>query len=275
MESLLDRREADTLMAMEDHVAAYRRDGVTRIPQVFSADEVNALRSSVYLALTKIADAERAGGPAALQIINRSGTPSPALLFWPATLNAVVDKFRMDPRLIRIVTSVIGPDTKQLNNQFYFRLPGDGDSFAWHQDVMFRSPRSEYPGLVDQDAYLQTAIIIDPMRAANGGVEYVLGSHKLGDLHVVDDHNFSALRGFEREVNAAKFNHLPTKLFDADPGDVIIWSSLIVHGSQPNRSSGHRSYLMNGFAKAECCRPWPWYTKGGELQPLDTNAIPR
>ena len=169
---------------------------------------------------------------------------------------------------------ILGPDVKQLNNQIYYRLPGDGDSFAWHQDIMFRSPRSDYPGIIEQDAYLQTGIIIDRMCSENGGVEYVLGSHKLGDIGLVADRDYAALRGFERDRNAEKFAHLPTRIFDADPGDVLIWSSLIVHGSTQNRSEHHRMYYMNGFAKAACCRPWPYYLRDGRLVPLDVSLIP-
>jgi len=259
----------------ESYVDAYRRDGVTVIKGVFRPEEMNEIRSAAYMALTQLSKITENGYKyRPLETTTRSGGESPALIFWPSLANETLDRYRKDERLQKIVSSILGPNVKQLNNQLYYRLPGDGDSFAWHQDIMFRSPRSEYPGIIEQDAYLQTAIIVDRMRAENGGVEYVLGSHKLGDIGIIEDNDFGSLRGFDRNKNAEKFKHLPTKIFDADPGDMLIWSSLIVHGSQPNRSEHHRMYYMNGFAKAECSKPWPYYIKDGKLADLDPSMIP-
>lgn len=263
--------------AKDDYVDAYHRDGVALVKGVFRQEEMNALRSAAYMVLTRL-DKIRENGyrhdAIETTAVAGAAVPSPALVFWPCLASEVLDGFRTDPRLRGIVKELLGPDVKELNNQLYYRLPGDGDTFAWHQDIMFRTPRSDYPGIVERNAYLQTAIIVDRMRKENGGIEYVLGSHKLGDLGLIPEHAFGELRGFDRQRNAERFRHLPTRIVEADPGDVLIWSSLIVHGSQSNRSEQHRMYYMNGFARAECAKPWPYYLKDGELAPLDPSLIP-
>lgn len=259
----------------ESYLDSYARDGVTVVRSVFTREEMDGLRSAAYMALTQLQAINDAGykhNP--LHTAKRQTADSPGVIYWPCLANSELEKFRTDVRLQRIVSSILGPNVKELNNQVYYRLSGDGESFAWHQDIMFRSPRSDYPGIVEQNAYLQTGIIVDRMSAENGGVEYVLGSHKLGDIGVLEDTNFSGLFGFDRNKNSEKFKHLPTKIFDAAPGDVLLWSSLIVHGSQPNSSPHHRMYYMNGFAKAECCKPWPHYLKNGRLVNLDQSMIP-
>ena len=65
---------------------------------------------------------------------------------WPALVDATLDAIRCDPRMVAIVEGLLGPEVKQLDDQIYFRLPGDPDSFAWHQDVMFRRPAAATRG---------------------------------------------------------------------------------------------------------------------------------
>ena len=257
-----------------DAISHYRRDGVAVVKSVFSAEEMNTLRSAAFMALTDPGEINRRGYKhCALETVDTGSTKSPALLFWPSLANETLERFRRDERLQEIVRSILGPHVKQLNNQIYFRLPGDTDSFAWHQDIMFRVPREDYPGIVEQDAYLQVAIVVDPIRESNGAIEYVVGSHKIGDLSLVQS-DTPSLRGYDHDGRPARVAHLPVKAYEADPGDVMIWSSLTVHGSAENQSGTHRMYFMNGFAKAECCKPWPYYMKDGRIQEIDTGAIP-
>ncbi|MGE3770356.1 MAG: phytanoyl-CoA dioxygenase family protein [Bdellovibrionales bacterium] len=263
-----------------DYVSAYQDNGVVVIPGVFSVPEINLLRSAAFMALTQIQKISAAGYKhGALEEVRHKNSPipstSPALLFWGALVNPVLDAFRTDRRLREIVTNLLGPDVKQLNNQMYYRLPGDGDSFAWHQDIMFRTPLAEYPGIIENDAYLQTAIVVDRISKENGGIEFVYGSHKLGNLNLIEyPRDTRNLRGFSRDGSATPFAHLISDVVEANPGDVMVWSSLTVHGSESNTSQQHRMYYMNGFAAAAHCQPWPWYTKDGILQPLDASLIP-
>ena len=260
---------------MQELVRAYQRDGVGVVKGAFSQEDVNRIRSAAFMAMTRLSDISANGyRHPALETVDRGVGPSPALLFWPTLASPVLNEYRAHPCLQQIVRSILGQDVKQLNNQIYFRLPGDGDTFAWHQDIMFREPRADYPGIVENNAYLQTAIIVDRMSRENGAIEFVLGSHLLGDLGLPHHHEYTGLRGFERERTAARFKHLATRVVEADPGDVLVWSALTVHGSQSNSSPHHRMYYMNGFANAEHARPWPYYLRAGQMPPLDPTRIP-
>lgn len=252
----------------------YGRDGVCLISQVFSKEEMLRLKRGACMSLMQGPEINQKGYKhVPIELVDSEDNPSPALIFWPSLVNHTMDQFRTDPRLQSIVREFLGGDVKQLNNQFYFRLPGDGDSFAWHQDIMFRHPRSEYPGIVEQNSYLQTAIIVDEMKASNGGIQYLLGSHRKGDMDLVPA-NYQGLRGFDKDKHRDRLSGFEGRIFDASPGDVLLWSSLTVHGSEPNFSDQSRMYYMNGFARAENCRPWPWYMKNGLLQSLIPEDIP-
>lgn len=158
-----------------------------------------------------------------------------------------------------IARSILGENIVQLNNQIYFRLPGDGDQFGWHQDIAFRVPPDKFNRI--ETGYLQTAIIIDDMDAENGAIEYVKGSHLWSDLSLVPrDGSENGLRVFDR----SKFNG---EKITAKSGDVLVWSVMIVHGSEPNQSTRSRMYYMNGLAKSECVNgiEFPWYMRDGNI----------
>jgi ectoine hydroxylase-related dioxygenase (phytanoyl-CoA dioxygenase family) len=239
--------------------AGLHRDGVAVIPQVFSLAEVNHMRSAAMMALTQIK-----GGKNRLQVCRAAGYESPGLLLWPAISNAVLNKYRTDPRLVGIVRSVLGENIKQINNQVYFRLPGDRDSFSWHQDKVFRQPAEDFPGV--ESGYLQTVIVIDEITEDNAPVEYITGSHRAPFAGNPDERS-PRLRQFSRDgLSGVKIM--------ARPGDVMVWSVMVVHGSDQNRSQLPRMTYMNGFARADCSRYNPPYLVNSQIVPnVDQGAF--
>lgn len=218
------------------------KDGVVKIERVFAKHEIDALRALTLKALI-----------ASHNTIQWKNEIYPALLFDPPGLT----KFSKDQRLVEVVKRVLGDNVLQLNNQVYFRLPGDGDQFAWHQDLCFRAPAEKFYNI--ENGYLQTAIVIDDMDEENGTIEYILGSHKWGNLNLIE-------RGTERGLREFRRKEWKGVKLKAKPGDLILWSVMIVHGSEPNKSSRPRSYYMNGFAKEECVDVslgFPHYIKDG------------
>lgn len=244
----------------------FERDGVVKINGLFTMDEVSKLRASGISSLAKSSECSRVRN----QIINKNGVDYPALSFWPTVTTPFLNKIRTDKRIASIVGRILGENVKQLNNQFYFRMPGDGDEFAWHQDIFFRDNDEQFPGLVDGNKYLQTAIILDEVTEDSGAVEYVHGSHKDGRLPLLE-HNEDApkkLRHFDRSgVHGVKMT--------AMPGDFIMWSVMTVHGSEENKSDRSRMVYMNGFARADASKNFPYYLKNGEvIKDVDISMFP-
>lgn len=222
-------------MSLREYKKVYDKDGVVVIPNVFTNEEVQKMKSESYLAMRHS------------EIEMRNG--SPAIMFWPSATNTYLRDTMNDHRLSNIVRFFLGDNVKQLNNQVYFRLPGDGDEFAWHQDVRFRTPKEQYPGI--ESSYLQTIIAIDDITLDNSPVEFILGSHLGGVLEEKE------LRTFSRDGKSGK-------KFTCKAGDMIIWSVMIVHGSEKNLSDKSRMTYMNGFAKADSAPDWPMYLTNGK-----------
>lgn len=250
-------------------ISALAEEGVAKVG-LFTSDEMNDLRAAAYEVMHDVGKEERAyadGGR--MQWRGQRGWMSqrvfsryPLLMFWPRLVNVAFDAASTDPCVADIVRDELGDDVRQLNNQLYFRLPGDGDAFDWHTDMAFRT--GVRPGI--ETGYIQTMLCIDPMTEDNGCIWFVSGSHRLKS-------------GF-REGKPGR--HSPGPLPDgmearpmtAKSGDLLLWSAATVHGSFPNISDRPRMSYMNGFAKADFCDAWPWYLKGGELQPCDNSEIP-
>ncbi len=244
----------------------FEKNGIVRIPGVFSIDEVNKMRAEGLMSLSRFK--ESTCPRVKLQVKETDGVSFPAIAFFPAITSKYLNKIRTDERLASIAREILGGDIKQLNNQLYYRLPGDGDEFEWHQDILFRNPIEDFPGI--ESSYLQTIVVIDEIHSANGPVQYVFGSHKKGDLNLLEknENTPKALRSF----TPSKFNGTAVL---AMPGDVLIWSVLTVHGSTQNRSTTPRMTYMNGFARADASKHFPNYMIGGKvIDTLDIQAFP-
>jgi ectoine hydroxylase-related dioxygenase (phytanoyl-CoA dioxygenase family) len=234
----------------------YEEKGVIVIPNVFTAAECDEIRQAAY----SVSDAQIkvAGYP---HVPSEQAYNKKSLIFFPALANHYLNKIRTDSRLAELAREFIGDDIRQINNQIYFREAGDEDQFAWHQDIMFREPYLFNEDVVED--YFQTIIAVDDITEDNGAVEFIEGSHKT--MRISKPSN---LRKFDR-------GDLRGKKYTARKGSVLIWSVMIVHGSEPNHSNSNRMTYMNGFCRTKACAAYPHYLIGGEVVPnIDPTMIP-
>lgn len=244
----------------------YEKDGVEVIKGVFTPFEMQKLKEEAYNVLKDPSSITLAGYKH--RPLEMSGS-HPGLVFFPALVSPYLNELREDERLQNIVKAKLGPNVRQLNNQIYFREAGDTDEFAWHQDIIFRTPRNHYQGI--ESKYLQTIIVVDKIRKENGGIQFFPGSHKLGELSLLQGRN---LRRFSQETPHEALEGITPVVYEADPGDVLIWSVLTVHGSSANVSNRNRMVYMNGFASADTVGYWPMYLEDGKKVTLNSSLIP-
>ena len=65
------------------------------------------------------------------------------------------------------------------------------------------------------------------------------------------------------------------KKYIANKGSVLIWSVMIIHGSEPNQSNSDRMTYMNGFCRTKSSNKYPHYLIDGQVvEMIDTNLIP-
>jgi ectoine hydroxylase-related dioxygenase (phytanoyl-CoA dioxygenase family) len=248
-----------------------KKQGFAIIKNVFSQDEVNLMRGAAMTALMECSPDREYQKGGKIQTAKRNGVTFPALMFWPCLVNNHLNEVRTDNRISQIVTTLVGKKAKQLNNQIYFRLPGDSDSFAWHQDIMFRES-IEYDGI--EKSYIQTVISIDEITEDNAPLEFIVGSHKFGKLNLIKK-DMSDFRTFVRSSLPDGLKGLEIRRITTSPGDMVLWSLLAVHGSPENTSTRSRMTYMNGFFSPRHSKEWPEYLDGKKLvRHADNRLIP-
>ena len=232
----------------------YEEKGIIVIPSVFSASECDQIKNSAYSVTDD--QIKAAGYPhvPSEQAYNRK-----SLIFFPALAHSYLNEIRISKPMTELAREFIGDDVRQINNQIYFRERGDLDQFAWHQDVMFRENHIFGNDVVDD--YFQTIIAVDDITEENGAIEFIEGSHKT--MRIDPPKN---LRKFERgDLRGTKYT--------AKKGDVLIWSVMIVHGSENNNSNSSRMTYMNGFCRTKAAKSYPHYMINGQVVPQINPAM--
>jgi ectoine hydroxylase-related dioxygenase (phytanoyl-CoA dioxygenase family) len=129
-------------------------------------------------------------------------------------LNPAIQDFISQPRIIGVLSQVIGPDIWVRWDQAVAKGPGAG-IFPWHQD-------NAYNGLLDE--HFQLWIALTESTAQNGALWLAPGSHKHHDLrHRSLDNHLAYVGEPEEKV-----------LIETQPGDVVLFSSRLLHTTTPN-----------------------------------------
>ncbi len=258
------------MIEASDLLSGYARDGYAILRGLFSPTEID----EIALGFDQVQSEGLAHGRSfrhgnLFYNVGQDSAVGTVLKFaqWPSYHVPVLDRARLDPRLCAAVAPLIGDTLKQIINQMHWKAPGaaQGD-FAWHQDCRFRQPAEAYRALAT--SYVQVGLAIDPHTPHSGGMKFVPGSHRRGDLHmeitgaVIDNHLSDAA------LLAAGLD--PTDVIDVvlEPGDIALWSPFLVHGSGPNLSNHQRRLYINGYVTADNCDRGEWAFRNGQPVPL-------
>ena len=192
------------------HASEYREQGYTVARGFFSKDQARELLTEVER-LARL-DAEV---PAALTdrgILYTGG------IFMRSESTR---KLLADQRVVDFLKPIAGPDLWITMDQAVTKHPGAG-VFRWHQDNGYNKIKTEH---------FQLWIALTPTRKKNGALTLAPGSHKRGLL----PHKF--MGSGQMEVDAEIGD---TISIDADEGDLIVFSSLMLHCTGPNEADSTR-----------------------------------
>ncbi|MBN8215444.1 MAG: phytanoyl-CoA dioxygenase family protein [Spirochaetes bacterium] len=131
-------------------------------------------------------------------------------------------------RIADLLPQLMGPDAQivMFHSKALMKAPRTNGYFPWHQDFSYWHQVSVAPVQVN------CAFAVDPQTAENGCLKYVPGSHRGGFIphtHFTDVKSFSI--GLSRDPNAYEAIPVPY-----EPGDVIFFGALVIHGSEINRT---------------------------------------
>ena len=175
---------------------------------------------------------EAAEGLARLERIEaaRAGRLPPASNAKPHLLIPWLWDMVHDARILDPVEDLLGPDLLCYATSFVIKSGGDGRYVAWHQDVT-------YWGLSAPKA-VTAWIAFSPSTPDNGCVRFLPGSHSAPLAHDNSRDPKNLLGRRERLVGDVDETLSVNAVLS--PGEMSLHDVLIVHGSDPNRTSSRR-----------------------------------
>lgn len=190
---------------------AFRTDGFFVVPGVFSGPECDDIVAHVERAAFELALGEQSDGPLSYR---------PMMHLTSQALTRVATDRRWGPIVMPLLDT---PDARLYWEQAVAKPPQARTELPWHQDNGYTP--------LDPEEYVTCWLALDDADVDNGCIWVIPGSHR----HGTQPHHAGAgpfrvgLDGGEDGVP------VPVRR-----GDVLVFSSLIMHRSGPNTTDRHR-----------------------------------
>ena len=154
-----------------------------------------------------------------------------------------IDKISKHPKLVSLVSNLIGSNFHCWDTLLWFKNPQDGKDVGFHQDAT-------YWNFTNRHRAVTAWFTFDDAGPESGSVEYVVGSHRnllMRHTDIKTDTNL-LMRGQTVDMEIPK-----TRLFTNVPaGNVMLHSPFIVHGSKSNKTDLPRYAMGMVFVSTEC-----------------------
>ena len=239
-------RKAGPSLASVD-LARYRRDGFDLLEDFLSAEELGVLRAeTTRICRDEFVQPVSAGGASDGAVPDAEVLRQFLCIHFPHKLSQPMHDLVLHPRVVEILTVVIGPDVKAMQSMLFVKAEGKPGQ-AWHQDEYFIPTRDR-----------SLTAVVDRPRRRHDGKRVPLGapgSHRRGVIYP------------EREIDDARFDctteayHFPYSDDEAVPvelpaGGAIIFNGYLLHRSLPNRAPRSlRRAVANHYMSAQSLLP--------------------
>lgn len=215
-------------MLTDDQKQFYAENGYLLVKGLFTPEEAAAYREEGHALIERIYQNETvdATWEGARQITKEATRLLHChdVQFYSAKFSQLI----VDERLTGVAADIIGSPNVQLHHtKMFIKPPEKGSPFPMHQDYPF------FPH--DNHSMIAAIIHFDRAPLEKGCVRVVPGTHKLGPIQTAEDGNHLPLDEYPVEDAVA---------CPAEPGDVLFFSYLTVHGSGVNTSNEERTTLL-------------------------------
>src|SRR3954470_19089432 len=199
----------------------YREHGYVLVRSVFDEREVEEMRQAIDRILEGVAATEHdrshtwAGVDQSLQLKG----------FHDLTYHdGVFTRMVAHPRLVEVLTRVIGPNVQLHHTKMLVKPPEQGAPFPMHQDYPY------FPH--ERHSVLAASVHLDDTDLDNGCLRVIPGSHRQGPLEA---------QGPSHTVEYPVEEGTP---LPARAGDVLLFNYLTIHGSGVNASRRTRRNVL-------------------------------
>jgi ectoine hydroxylase-related dioxygenase (phytanoyl-CoA dioxygenase family) len=201
---------------------SYEENGFLLVSDVFGASEVEEMRAGIARILEVVEQTEHdrnhtwsAVGDSTLKLRGFHDLQYH---------DAVFTRMAAHPRLVEVLTDLIGPNVQLHHSKMLVKPPEEGAPFPMHQDYPY------FPH--ERHTVLAASVHLDDTDEENGCLHVMPGSHRLGPLQAQGD---SHTVDYTLESGTA----CPAKA-----GDVLFFNYLTIHGSGVNRSTRTRRNVL-------------------------------
>ena len=208
----------------------YDDQGYVVVPQVFPADELEAIDAEIDRLLAEPG--------------NDAGGIHPTWVFQVARRSEIARRFAEDERLLALIAEIVQPGIAIHSTKLVPKPPRSEDVCHWHQDDAF------YLNPDDPLTFSRTRMSVwVPLQDAderNGCLWVVPGSQAWGleDFHMVD--SGQCRKVIDREAYA-EANAVPLRV---QAGDVVLFSALLWHHSKHNQTDRVRRAFIVSYQEA-------------------------
>ncbi len=223
---------------MQDLKAEFEKSGYLFLPAFFNAEEIKQLR----LAITEASE----------KLPQKNSLDKNKMLFFSNLYkhSDVLRRMMSSKSIVDLLCGLAGSDIWMRWDQAVIKYPG-GEEFPWHQDNGYNDLNI---------GHFQFWVSLSRMDERNGGLSLIPGSHLNGVLKHIDLENH---RYHKPEVENAL-------TIEADVGDVVVFSSLLLHRTSPNISGNERLAYVAEYMKITDFDPTvnpPYFVVSGECLP--------
>jgi non-haem Fe2+, alpha-ketoglutarate-dependent halogenase len=155
------------------------------------------------------------------------------------------------PVILEYVEDLLGPNVVAWGTHYFCKLPGDGKAVSWHQDASY------WP--LTPARTVTVWLAIDDADRENGCMRVIPGTHRLGQLEFRDS-DASENNVLWQTVTGAERYGEPVD-FELKAGEISLHADMLMHGSEPNRSSRRRCGLTIRYASTDVRAYWDWNQK--------------
>ncbi len=205
---------------------SYERDGFIILRRFFEPEELAPLLEAYR------ADPTVRGSMYGM--VDNDGSPHP-ICIWTELAD---DMIGMIPRMTRVVDAteaLLGEPCYHWHSKLTVKPPGCKARIDWHQDfTSWYEDGLLFPNL------LTIGLAIEPATRANGCMQLVPGSHRMGRL------SFEKSRGFNLRIDKA-IEVLGNVHCEMDTGDAVFFHANTLHGSEVNQTETSRLMMFASY----------------------------
>jgi hypothetical protein len=151
---------------------------------------------------------------------------------WNHPGDTIYGMFARCESLVNAAEAVLDHEVYHYHSKMIMKDARTGGAWAWHQDYGYW-----YQNAVLFPDLTSAFIAVDPATRANGCMQVIRGSHKIGRI----EHQLKGDQaGADQKRVDQILQRLPLDYVEMNPGDVLLFHANLLHRSDQNRSENPR-----------------------------------